>query len=329
MDRTERFYRIDQLLRQRGCVPVAELLRELEVSLATFKRDLEYMRSRLNAPIVWDRSRNGYALDTQAEDAKRYELPGMWFNASEAHALLAMEHLLEKIEPGVLAARLKPLRSRLSNLLGSTAHSAEEVRRRIRILPMASRRLPAKEFEIVAHALLSRRRLHLHYRARTTDEDTAREVSPQRLVHYRDNWYLDAWCHLRKGLRSFSMDCVKQAGLLDTPADDGDEAELDAVLGSGYGIFSGRDVQWARLHFTPAAARWVAAETWHPAQRVAMHDDGSCTLELPYANDRELVMDIMRHGPDCEVLAPPDLRERVRAQLEATLQKAGKKSGER
>lgn len=322
MDRTERFYKIDHLLRSRGCVPIDDLLRELEISKATFKRDLEYMRDRFHAPIVWDRDRSGYRFDEAAPDRDRYELPGMWFNASEAHALLAMEALLERMEPGLLSAHLAPLRERLSKLLGSTAHSADEVRRRVRIVPMAHRRLPAHEFEVVAHALLKRRRIDIRYRARTTDEETTREVSPQRLVHYRDNWYLDAWCHLRRGLRSFSMDCVLAATLSDKPAQDVAETELDAVLGSGYGIFSGKNVQWAKLQFTPVAARWVSAEAWHPQQRSSTQADGSYLLEVPYADDRELIMDIMRYGPDCKVLGPASLRQRLREQLEATLRSA-------
>jgi predicted DNA-binding transcriptional regulator YafY len=62
MDRTERFYKIDHLIRERGIVPVKDFLRELEVSLATFKRDIEYMRSRHHAPIEWDRDAGGYRL---------------------------------------------------------------------------------------------------------------------------------------------------------------------------------------------------------------------------------------------------------------------------
>ena len=96
---------------------------------------------------------------------------------------------------------------------------------------------------------------------------TEREVSPQRLVHYRDNWYLDGWCHLRKGLRSFSVDAIREAHILDKRARDVSERTLDAVLGSGYGIFSGRKVTWATLKFSPQSARWVAKEEWHPKQR--------------------------------------------------------------
>src|SRR5688572_26227265 len=108
MDRTERFYKIDRLLTQHACVPASRFLEELEISLATFKRDIEYMRSRFHAPIVWDRERNGYCFTTPPKNAPRYELPGLWFNASEIHALLAMEKLLEGMDPGLLRGRLDP-----------------------------------------------------------------------------------------------------------------------------------------------------------------------------------------------------------------------------
>jgi predicted DNA-binding transcriptional regulator YafY len=315
MDRTERFYRIDRLLRQNKHVPVNRFLQELEISLATFKRDIEYMRSRLHAPIVWDRATNGYTLTTPAKDAPRYELPGLWFNASEIHALLMMEQLLENIDPGVLARRLEPLKARLGSLLGSADHTAEEVRSRVKVLTMASRPLPAGGFEIAASALLNRKRLFIRYRGRVNDEDTEREVSPQRLVHYRDNWYLDAWCHMRDGLRSFAMDCVRDAELRSGPAVDVPPGELDSVLGAGYGIFSGPPRAWAKLRFSPVAARWVRTESWHPQQKSVTEVDGSFVLELPYSDDRELLRDILKYGPDVEVLGPDELRARVKTAL--------------
>jgi predicted DNA-binding transcriptional regulator YafY len=312
VDRTERFYKIDRLLRQNRHVPVDRFLDELDISLATFKRDIEYMRSRLHAPIVWDRESNGYCLTTPPQDAQRYELPGLWFNASEIHALLMMEQLLENIDPGVLARRLEPLKARLATLLGSADHSADEVRSRIKVLTMGSRALPAGGFEIAANALLNRKRLFIRYRGRVNDQDTEREVSPQRLVHYRDNWYLDAWCHMRKGLRSFAMDCVRDAEVRAGEVIDVAAADLDSALGSGYGIFSGRAVAWAKLRFSPVAARWVAAESWHPDQNAGYDPNGFYTLELPYSDDRELLRDILKYGPEVEVLGPEPLRAKVK-----------------
>jgi predicted DNA-binding transcriptional regulator YafY len=109
--------------------------------------------------------------------------------------------------------------------------------------------------------------------------------------------------------------------MLDEPAREVSEKELDEVLAAGYGIFSGRDVRWAKLRFTPERARWVAAEQWHPGQRSRFDPEGSYVLELPYSDHRELVMDILKHGPEVEVLAPEDLRQTVREALRQTLER--------
>ncbi len=218
MDRTERFYRIDQLLHTRTCVPLRAMMDDLGVSRATVKRDLEYMRDRLNAPIVWDRSTGGYRYEQCDEAGNRYALPGLWLNGSEIHALLTMEHLLENLTPGLLEPHIGPLRARIRTLMGSSARAPEEITDRIRVLPLASRRLALRCFEEVATAVLSRKRLWIRHYSRNRDEHTEREVSPQRLVHYRDNWYLDAWCHLRDGIRSFAVDAIRSARLLEEPA---------------------------------------------------------------------------------------------------------------
>ena len=198
---------------------------------------------------------------------------------------------------------------------------------RARDLRAAHHEKPAGEpgarpaFEIAARALLERKRLVLRYYNRQRDDETAREVSPQRLVHYRDNWYLDAWCHLREDLRSFAVDAIRSAELIDRPTREVPEQELDEVLAGGYGIFSGRDTQWAQLRFTAVRARWVSAELWHPRQRAHFEPDGAYVLEVPYSDDRELVMDILKFGPDVEVLRPPALRQRVQKLLGQALQR--------
>jgi predicted DNA-binding transcriptional regulator YafY len=318
MDRTERFYRIQLLLNQNRTVAVRRFLRDLEISLATFKRDLEYMRSRLNIPIVWDREEGGYRFE---KGAGVQELPGLWFSDSEIYALLTMQRLLEEVEPGLLGPHIAPLLERLKAAIGSGEHPTAEVQKRIRILHLAKRTMPLTHFRVAARALLERKRLRIVYYTRARDEEMRRDVSPQRLVHYRENWYLDAWCHLRQGIRSFAVDAIRAADMLDEPVRSVAERDLDEVLASGYGIFSGRDVQWAVLRFTRERARWVAAEQWHPQQRARFDPDGSYLLELPYSDHRELVMDILKHGPEVEVLAPDSLRAEVREALQAALER--------
>lgn len=321
MDRTERFYKIDQLLRSRRVVPLNVFLEELEVSRATFKRDLDYLRDRLNAPVEWDRQLGGYVLRTQAATGPSYALPGVWFSAAEIQALLSVQQLLGSLQPGWLQQQLAPLQARLWAMLGEQGMAAGQVLQRIRLLTPAVRPVEPACFERVSQAVLGRRRLHVLYFHRARNEQQARTLSPQRLVHYRGNWYVDAWCHLRNDMRSFALDAIREATVLDEAAQELDERELDAHLAAGYGIFSGARVQWAHLRFSAPRSRWVQAEQWHPQQRSQLDADGCLHLELPYSDARELLMDILRHGAEVEVLHPPELRQAVLQAAQDLLQR--------
>ena len=123
-----------------------------------------------------------------------------------------------------------------------------------------------KYFQIVCSATLSRKRLELVYHNYSNGEETQRVVSPQRLIYYRANWYLDAWCHLRKALRSFAIDAIRKATILTVGAREIADAAIDAHLGAGYGICFRASAEHAILRFAPEAARWVAREQWHPRQ---------------------------------------------------------------
>ena len=314
MDRSERFYKIDTLLQSNRFVPIGRMLRELEVSRATFKRDIEYMRERLNAPIEWDRDQGGY-LYAGPQNDRQQALPGLWFNSSEAYALLMMQALLTEMQPGLLGAHIEPLQARLRAVIESGQHPASDVESRVRLLNVAIRPVPDKNFEVVAAALLGRKRLEITYYGRGRDESSRREVSPQLLIHYRGNWYLAAWCHLRKGMRSFAMDAIQQATVLAKPTKGVSKRELDGFIGQGYGIYSGASVRWAKLRFSAERARWVSRELWHPLQRSCQDDTGRLVLELPFTDVRELSMDVLRHGRHVEVVEPPELRLAVESEL--------------
>ena len=315
MERTERFYKIQQLLQSRRFVRTQDFLDELEVSRATFKRDLEYLRDRFRAPIVYDPEHEAYRFDDKVEDSAVWQLPGLWFTADELVALLTTDRLLADLAPGVLSELIGPFRKRIQALLAAGELSAEDVTRRIRVLAMGSRSIEPAHFRTLATALLSRRRVKIRHNRRQDGEVLEREVSPQRLVHYRDNWYLDAYCHKRQSLRTFAVDAIEQAIVLDKAAKDVADDSLDRHFASGYGIFAGADTEEAVLLFNPARARWVSRETWHPRQDGKLQLDGSYVLKFPYSREPELVMDILKYGADVEVLAPESLREAVAAQL--------------
>lgn len=318
MDLFDRIYRLHAVLRKsRYPVSHRRLEDELECKRATVNRIIKEMRLYLGAPIQYDRARNGYIL-AQGEDGP-YELPGLWFSARELHALLAAHQLLANVEPGLLEVELAPLRGRIEQILQSRGTTRGEVGRRIRLLRMASRRVEPAHFRGVAEAVLARKRLRIVYHGRERDEITEREISPQRLVHYRDNWYLDAWDHRKRALRTFSIDRIRRSNALGKPVKDIPDARLDAHFASAYGIFAGRPRRKAVLRFAPERAQWVADELWHPRQQSRRLPGGAYELLVPYSDERELVMDILKYGPDVEVISPASLRQAVHARLRIAL----------
>jgi predicted DNA-binding transcriptional regulator YafY len=191
---------------------------------------------------------------------------------------------------------------------------------RVNIVAAARRPVDARFFELIGSALLERRRIELLYYTRTRGSESRREVSPQRLTHYRNTWYLDAWCHRSQGLRRFALDAVREAAALPQAAQEVPLDEVRAELDSGYGVFSGRKLKWATLRFSAEAAQWVATEQWHARQQTRRLADGSLQLRVPYADPTELSMDILRHGDQVRVIAPRDLAQQVAERLRRAAQ---------
>ncbi len=324
MDRTERFYKIELLLRSRGCISFAALRDELDVSPATLKRDLQFLRDRMSAPIVYDTMDKGYRFSEPAQPggkAARHELPGLWFSENEIHAMLTMHQLLAGLDDdGVLARHLQPLTEKLQAMLGTDAAQARELMRRIKIIGTARRRVPSRHFELLGGALVQRRKVWLRYFTRSDRSLSEREVSPQRLVNYRNTWYLDGWCHASDGLRRFALDAMREARVVDGKARNVALRDLEAELDSGYGIYGGNaKVKWATLVFNADAAQWVANEEWHPRQKARWLDDGRYELQVPYSDPTELAMDILRHGDSVVVTGDKALAARIRQTLTCAL----------
>lgn len=319
MDRMQRIYKLHQILSgRRYPIPRSQLQDALECSRATLTRILDEMRTFFDAPIEFDKDAGGYKYSQAA-----FELPGLWFTPSELFALSVAQQLLAEAQPGLLDSQLAPLKTRIDKLLGQSHLGDGELARRLRILRMAARQPDTRIFQTVAGATARRSRLGITYHGRERDQKTEREVSPQRLVHYRDNWYLDAWCHTRDALRNFALDRIHAAQVLDRPARDLPDAELDAHYTATYGLFGGPARQRAVLVFNAERARWVADERWHPDQQDRWLEDGRFERSLPYADPRELLLDLQKYGPDVEVMAPPELRQEIARRLKAAAAQYG------
>jgi predicted DNA-binding transcriptional regulator YafY len=314
MNRADRLFHLHGLLRAARHPVHFDALRErLEVSAATLKRDIRYLRDHMEAPILYDRRYNGYRYDPQAPE---FELPGIWFNETELHALLAMEQLLDAVQPGLLGTSIGPLKAKVRKLLGEGGQRPELVASRVCLQPMARRRSNDAVFGQLSGAVFDQLPLTIAYHGRERDAPGTRTIHPYRMVHYRDNWYVIAYCEQAGALRTFALDRIRHSEPAQQPFRDCDDAVLRHHIGASFGIFTGAARAWAVLRFTPERARWVADELWHPDQ-IGRWEDGAFELQIPYSDPRELVMDILKYGPDVEVIAPAELRRMVAERLHA------------
>lgn len=310
MSKVERLYHLHNILNQRR-TPISrqDLMERLECSQATLYRLVAELRDYLGAPLEQDADNRGFYYDRSYEQP--FELPGIWISPAELQALLTARQVLGNVQPGLLEGELQSLQGRISSLLQQKGVDEAEGQSRIHIQSVAGRSVPEHLFQDVMGALIGRQRLHIRYHGRRKDDFSERVISPQRLTQYRNSWYLDAWCHQAEGLRSFSLERIDQQKLLDEAAKDVSEEVMTGHYDSSYGIFSGPAEHTARLQFSAEMSRWIAEEQWHPDQRGSFDGNGAWTLELPFSSARELVMDILRYGPEVEVIAPDFLREAV------------------
>jgi len=313
MKKHDKIYLLDQMLKAaRFPISKETIAERLDCSIATVYRTISDLRDGYGAPIQTNTETGGFYY--QNKDS--FELPGLRLQSDEIEALLMASHLLEDIQRGLLKEPLSRLLDNIGNLLKE--HGIKD-KRNIQIIYALFRKANKKIFAIVFEALQNNKRIELNYLARSTNKTTQRTVSPLKLTNYKNAWYLDSWCHLRDGIRSFALEQITECTITTEACQKVDKTVLKNHFSGSYGIFSGEHTHTARLKISHKVASWVATEQWHSNQNITELKDGSLFLEVPYNNDIELIMDILRYGENITVLSPDSLRERVKATIEAMM----------
>ncbi len=313
---------IDRLLSDKSVVTLQELQDVLKVSVPTIKRDLRYMRKELRAPIVYSRTRGGYLYDLPAGKPRMGpERQRFWFSAQELYVVVKtvdMLKALSKDKSSVILKDLEPLRSRVAGLLNLGGKSPREILGRVKVIDHAVIHGEPEAFLTIGSALLEHKRLQIAYYSRTRKAESYREISPLRLVHYRNHWYLDAFCHVTNALRTFAIDNIRRVTVMATPAKRVPLHAIESQLDRSYGLFMSGDPKLAVLRFDSDAAPYLKRETWHPKQTLAEQGD-EVVLTVPYTNPTELIGDIFRWREHVVVEGPEELRREVRDCLLKTL----------
>ena len=200
MSQFERIACIDRLLREQGSVRTAEVAERFEVSGRQVKRDIEYLRDRLDAPIAYSRTRRAYRYERPFDELRFADEKLLLFYVL-ARSLAANEHYVP-----IVSAEL------LANLESHLARDYRPVSERISYELSLAEPLSMEDFTTVCQAMLLGRRLDLVY-VNAKAERSERSVEPERLVNYAGRWYLVAWDLLREDLRTFHLSRVERLSI--------------------------------------------------------------------------------------------------------------------
>ncbi len=308
MDPQARIVRLHHIFSGRSTpIQSAALLEALGCSRTTLQRMLTRLRDELHAPVTHVPDQ-GYCYDTSSGS---YELPGMWLDADELASLMVVDALLARLESGVLQSQVRLLRAQIEVLLGQAVvdETVDAARLRDRLQIVTPRFLAQRPeiFATVCEATLHGHRLSFSDYARKRGEPPIRQVSPQRLLYFHENWFLQAWCHDVETPHVFALARLHHLKLIAGKVQAADSQLL--VHGRLAGVTPVRHV--ARLRFTPAAGASVAGEFWHPEQHGQFATDGSYELSVPYTQVQDILGLILKHGAAVLVDSPKSLRNAV------------------
>lgn len=316
MDGFDRIYDLHRILKGRKtAISTEDICAKMECSRATFNRVKKHMVDFLGAPIEYDRGLRGYRY--AAEDHNNFELPGLWFSQQELFALLLVRDLVHSLGVGILKNEVAPVEKRINVLLANAGIDQPDFKQHFRLLGVATRKVEKDIFTAVTDAIVRQESLFIVYEKLNLSQVSKRDISPQRLINYRNNWYLDAWCHKQQDYRTFALEGIMEvkASKLGYVAVNADK--LDQYYQASYGIYAGNTIEQATICFAPSVARRVSKEEWHPQQITQWNDDGSYSLSLPFnaSQPQELIMDVIKYFDQAQIIEPAWLRERAKETL--------------
>ena len=292
-------------------IKTLRLANKYKVSEKTIERDIKELSKKRGAP--WLIHGKEIILDQHKKNTVKLE--NYWLEKSEVESLFTLNQIIQQLIPGTLSQQLEPFKNIIEKLLtpNNQQHSIGE---KVKLIEISDRKVSISVFQQITQALWENQKLEIEFWNRHRNETTTRTISPQKLIRYKDNWKLDAYCHLRKELRSFSLEAIKKTTIQTEKAKEISEDQLQEHFQSSYGIFAGTADKIAIIKFSEYISKWVQSENWHPEQ-LGYFKQQNYHLEIPYKHDQELIQDILKHGEHAHVIQPNELKQKIKTIIKA------------
>ena len=304
----ERMLQIHQAIQAGGYPNATKLAGDLEVSSKSIHRDLEFMRDRLQLPLEYDHAHNGYFYTQEVSG-----FPTLQITEGELFALLVAEKALQQ-SPGT--TNEKPMISAIKKMSASLPDTISlniaEWEQTISFRTTAEPILDLEIFDLLAKATADRKQLCLTYRKPGPGKTESRLVDPYHLANINGEWFLFAYCHLRKDIRTFAPARIKAAELTGQTFVRPQKFSLEKRLRDSFGVQSGQGNYDVVIRFNELVADYIREKKWHESQQLRELKDGGVELRLKLSSLVEIERWILGWGGDAMVVQPAELVEKVK-----------------
>lgn len=296
-----------------GRHPNARLLSEkFEVSQKQAQRDIEFIRDRLDAPLVYKYPQRGYEYDDIS-----YELPPIWFKEDELLALCLALRLASTLPDQTLKKSLHAILEKfLTFRFLDSPPSMEEIEKKVSVKNIEYYKVDESVFHRVIDSLFRNGPLMISYYSPHKRELTKRVIQPLHLLCYMGSWHVIAFCTLKNELRDFALSRIRTIEPSSKPVPlPVPLPSIKEYIRENFGIMSGSESIEVCLRFSPEIADWISEQVWHSDQEIYPNEDKSICLKFPVADLREIRREILKYGANVEVLSPLQLRDEIKSEI--------------
>ena len=301
MSQTERISYLDRKMHsQEGCVTAKQVALHFQVSERQVKRDIEYMRDRFNAPVVFDRTKMAYRYESEFNDLK-FADQTMVMEYLLVQSFLHSKDLMPHVENELLARMEKLVPSDYADVCSKISYS----------LPHTESINP-DYFDAICSSMRSSLCLEINYRNQK-GEESYRLVEPLRLKNYEGAWYAGCFDRSKKKLLTFMLSRIKSLSLTKEKFlehDSNFEREVEKAFSEGFGIYNGEEKAKVSIKFLGKGAQIVKTQIWYPEQKIKILKNGEneeIELSFPVSNYEEVLSRILSFGRFAIPLGPEEL----------------------
>ena len=305
----ERMMRMHQRLKAGRYPNCRKLAEELEVSSKTVQRDIDFMRYRLGLPIEYDQLHFGFYYTEPVSS-----FPNVEISEGELVALYIGQKALAQFKGTSFEAPLSTAFRKITDGLRDTISVTwSDLDSAISFRSTGRSTADVHLFEQLSHAVFKQIEVRFEYKKPGAVRYEQRYVQPYHLGCVENLWYLFAFDMDRGELRTFALPRIRNVRVSKTKFRRPMDFSIGRYLEQSFGVFARPTKTKHTIHiaFDSFAAALVQERQWHPSQKVKQLRDGGIELSLTLGNLEEVERWILSWGRHAQVLAPPELRERI------------------